>query len=418
MSPDVRFRKQRTIAFSLGALAFVIAFFHRVAPGAIASDLREAFSASATMLGFIAALYFYPYAAMQLPSGVLADSMGPRKLFAGGLIVAGVGSLLFGLAGTPGLLLLGRGLVGLGVAVAFVSVLKLIATWYDEREFGTWVGVLMMLGNLGGMLATSPLAWIVQYVSWRTVFASVGVLSLVLAACIWLWVRDTPGETPPKRAAFSPSAWWQGFARVAGNWETWPVFLIHMCLIGPYLAFVGLWAVPYMTDGMGLSRNDATLHVTAMVIVFAVASYVVGSMSDRLRRRQPFLRSLSILFFLSWIPWVMGWQMSSLELYVVFMAMGLGIAGPGLSWALGKELNPPELSGTATSLVNTGGFLGVAILQPLVGWVLDQGSGALTLADYRRGAAVLFAMACIGMVAMFLIRETGCRNAYREPVPA
>ena len=138
----------RALAFALGAAAFVLAFFHRVAPGAIAADLRSTFGASATTLGFIAAFYFYPYAAMQLPSGLLADSIGPRRLFTAGSLVAGAGSLLFAYAPSVGWLLAGRALVGLGVAVAFVSVLKLIASWYSEREFGTWVGVLQMLGNL------------------------------------------------------------------------------------------------------------------------------------------------------------------------------------------------------------------------------------------------------------------------------
>src|SRR5262245_57815946 len=182
----------RNRAYWLGAAAFVLAFFHRVAPGAIATDLRETFHTSATMLGFIAAFYFYPYAAMQLPSGVLADSVGPRRLFTAGSLVAGVGSLMFAFATDVGWLLLGRALVGLGVAVAFVSVLKLIATWFSEREFATWVGVLQLIGNLGGMLGAWPLAWLVERVSWRLVFAAAGVISLVVAACIWLWVRDSP----------------------------------------------------------------------------------------------------------------------------------------------------------------------------------------------------------------------------------
>jgi sugar phosphate permease len=418
MVPDsAGFKRQRTIAFSLGAMAFIIAFFHRVAPGAIAADLRDSFSASATMLGFIAALYFYPYAAMQLPSGVLADTIGPRKLFAGGLIVAGAGSLLFALAPGTALLLLGRGLVGLGVAVAFVSVLKLIANWYGEHEFGTWVGVLMMVGNLGGMLATSPLAWITQHVSWRTVFAVVGGLTLFLALCIWLGVRDSPQDKPAAAPARS-AGWWAGFSRVAANGRTWPVFAIHFCLIGAYLTFAGLWAVPYMTDGLGYSRTAATLHVTVMILAFAFASFAVGAISDRTRQRLPLLRWLSVAFFLSWTPWVLGWQMSPVVSYFFFILMGVGIAGPSLSWALGKELNPPELAGTATSLVNTGGFLGVAIFQPLVGWVLDQGGSALTVADYRRASIVLAAISLVGLVAAFRIPETGARNVYKGPLPA
>lgn len=425
MADPHRYRRLRRTAFSLGAMAFVIAFFHRVAPGAIAADLRETFGASATALGFIAALYFYPYAAMQLPSGLLADSIGPRRLFAGGLLVAGAGSLLFAHAPDVTWLLAGRALAGLGVAVAFVSVLKLIASWYSEHEFGTWVGVLMLAGNLGGVMGTAPLAWATQYVSWRDVFAILGTLTLGLALCIWWWVRDDPrdaglqplpqGARKRVDASAARASWRENFSRVVANRDTWPVFVIHLGLIGPYLTFCGLWAVPYLTDGLGLTRASATLHVTAMILAFAFASFAVGALSDRMRRRLPLLRGLTLLYTACWLPWVMGWHLPAAASFAAFALMGIGIAGASLAWALAKELNPPDLAGTATSLVNMGGFIGTALLQPLVGWVLDLGGAEPSLADYRRAAAVLAVTALLGAVAAFRIRETGCRNAWAAP---
>ena len=418
-----RYRRLRGLAFALGAAAFILAFFHRVAPGAIAADLRATFDTSATTLGFIAALYFYPYSAMQLPSGVLADSIGPRRLFTAGSVVAGVGSLMFAFAPDVPWLLAGRALVGLGVAVAFVSVLKLIASWFSEREFGTWVGVLMLLGNLGAVLAAYPLGWVTQYVSWRTVFVVTGVLSLALALCIWLWVRDDPREAglPSPHAldgradsAGTHAGWWDGVARVARNRDTWRGFFMHLGMIGSYLTFTGLWAVPYLTDGLGLTRASATLHVTATIIAFALGSFAVGTISDRMGRRLPLLRALSLLYLASWLPWVMGWPLPLAASIAAFFLMGVGIAGATLAWALAKELNPPALSGTATSLVNTGGFLGTALFQPLVGWVLDRFGAGAALEGYRSAAAVLAAIALTGVAAAFRMRETHCRNIYAE----
>ena len=394
-----------------------------MAPGAIAADLRATFDTSATTLGFIAALYFYPYSAMQLPSGVLADSIGPRRLFTAGSVVAGVGSLMFAFAPDVPWLLAGRALVGLGVAVAFVSVLKLIASWFSEREFGTWVGVLMLLGNLGAVLAAYPLGWVTQYVSWRTVFVVTGVLSLALALCIWLWVRDDPREAglPSPHAldgradsAGTHAGWWDGVARVARNRDTWRGFFMHLGMIGSYLTFTGLWAVPYLTDGLGLTRASATLHVTATIVALAFGSFAVGTISDRMGRRLPLLRALSLLYLASWLPWVMGWRLPLAASIAAFFLMGVGIAGATLAWALAKELNPPALSGTATSLVNTGGFLGTALFQPLVGWVLDRFGAGVALEGYRCAAAVLAAIALTGVAAAFRMRETHCRNIYAE----
>lgn len=409
-----RFRRLRRTAYGLGAAAFVLAFFHRVAPGAIAADLREAYAASATALGFIAALYFYPYAAMQLPSGVLADSVGPRRLFTAGSLVAGTGSLVFAFAPDVGWLLFGRALVGLGVAVAFVSVLKLIASWYRDAEFGTWVGVLMLLGNLGGVAGAYPLAWVTQFVSWRTVFAAAGVISLLVGFAIWLWARDSPhdaglGAAPAKDLARQRAGWWKGLGEVAANRHTWPGFAMHLGMIGSYLTFSGLWAVPYLTDGLGLTRESATLHVTVMIIAFAFASPVVGALSDRMGKRLPLLRALSLLYLASWVPWIMDWHLPALASHLAFVLMGVGIAGASLAWALAKELNPPALAGTATSLVNTGGFLGTALFQPAIGLVLDLNPG-----DYRLAASVLAGIAFGGVAAAFLIRETRCRNVYAE----
>lgn len=416
----------RRLAYSLGAAAFVLAFFHRLAPGAIATDLREAYGASGTALGFIAALYFYPYAAMQLPSGVLADSIGPRKLFTAGALVAGAGSILFALAPDVALLLVGRALVGFGVAVAFISVLKLIASWFREREFGTYIGLLMFIGNLGGMLAAWPLAWVTQYVSWREVFVAAGLLSFALAAAIWWWVRDDPrdaglpsvhaleGRAEPAR---SHAGWRDGLSQVARNPWTWVCFVAQFGVVSSYLAFSGLWAVPYLSEGLGMSRSLATAHATLMIFGFAVGALVAGTASDRVGRRTPLLRAMLAVYLACWLPWVAGWHLPPALSFATFLFLGLGMGGLSLTWACTKELNPPALAGTATSLVNSGGFLGTALLQPLVGWVLDRGAaGALAAHDYQRGIAVLGAVALVGVGAAFFIPETRCRNVYGSRV--
>jgi len=418
-----RHARLRRTAFALGAAAFVLAFFHRLAPGAIAADLRDAYGASGTALGFVAALYFYPYAAMQLPSGVLADTIGPRKLFTIGSVVAGAGSILFGVAPGVATLLLGRALVGFGVAVAFISVLKVIASWFREREFGTYTGLLMFIGNLGGMLAAWPLAWLTQQVSWRHVFVAAGAVSLGLAAAIWRWVRDDPraaglrgahvpegGSAPDTAAATADRPHWrEGISKVARNRWTWVCFAAQCGVVASFLSFSGLWAIPYLSQGLGMSRDLATTHATLMILGFALGALVAGTASDRMGRRVPLMRSMLTVYAACWLPWVAGWSLPSALSLAVFFLLGLGMGGISLTWACSKELNPPALAGTATSLVNTAGFLGTALLQPLVGWVLDRSGG-----DYRQAVIVLGAVALAGVAAVYRIPETRCRNVYAD----
>jgi MFS family permease len=216
-------------------------------------------------------------------------------------------------------------------------------------------------------------------------------------------------------AQVSRGAWLSGLAQVAANGQTWLTFVVLFGMIGSYLTFSGLWAVPYLTDALGMDREGATLHVTVMILGFAFGAPAVGMLSDRIGLRLRPLRILSIFYMACWVPWVMGWSMPAWASMAVFAGMGLGISGAITCWALAKENNPPALSGTATSLVNTGGFFAVALLQPAVGWIIDHAGGAPVLDTYRSAAALLAGVALAGVLAAFGLRETHCRNVHAAP---
>ncbi len=424
LSPAQRaqLHRLRWTAFVVVGLAFVLSFFHRFAPAAIASDLQAAFQIHSAALGGLAATYFYVYTVMQIPTGVLADTLGPRRIVAAGGVVAGLGSILFGMADTFSLATIGRLLVGLGVSVTFIALLKLNAVWFNERHFGTLAGLTILLGNLGAVLAASPLAWVLGYVSWRDVFVVVGLLSLFLAWLAWWLVHDNPTEVglPSLRELDGKAAhpahaghWYDGLSQVAGNRASWPGFFVNLGVSGTLFAFAGLWSVPFLTQGHGWDRATATAHTSILLAAFAVGAFFIGTLSDRLGRRKPVLIAACGLYIVCWLPLLLGWELRPGWSHALFFLMGLGAAGFTLTWACAKEVNRHALSGMATSLVNTGAFLGAAILQPLVGWAIDRAAGgagqALTLAHYQIGIAVLFGFALFGWLASFALRETNCR---------
>ncbi len=426
--PEVlaRLRRLRWTAFALVGAGYVLSFFHRIAPAAIASELRLAFGASGAQLGALAATYFSVYTAMQVPTGVLVDSLGPRRIAALGGLVAGLGSIAFGAAGSLGVASAGRALVGLGVSVTFIALLKLVAAWFREREFATLSGVVMFMGNVGAVLSAAPLAWAVTLTSWRNVFLAIGVSSIAGAAITWLLVRDRPEDAglpsmreldgmaphPPHRGR-----WWEGLWVVARNPASWPGFFVNMGIGGTYLAFAGLWAVPFLTEAHGMSRATATWHTTLMLVCFALSSLATGRLSDRLGRRRPLMLGLGLAYLLCWAPWLAGARPPLWATLALFGAMGASAPAFTLSWASVKEVNPPALSGTAMALVNAGVFLGPTIYQPLVGWVLDRAAAARGAAgapaagagyapeDFRRGLWVLAAFAFMGLFAALLVRE-------------
>jgi MFS family permease len=395
----------RRIAFALGVTAFGLAFFHRVAPAALAEELTRAFEASATALGVLAATYFYVYALMQLPTGVLVDTLGPRRVLAAGTLLAGAGSLVFALSDSFLGAAMGRTLVGLGVSVAFVCVLKINANWFDERRFATATGWANLVGIVGAFAATAPLAWLITAISWRTLFALLGLFSLAHASLTIWKLHDAPGDAPRRAVAPSGVRWHEGLLSVIRNRATWPAFWVNFGLSGVNMSFIGLWAVPFLVQTYGFSLIEASRHTSVMLAGYAVSTVLVGWASDRLERRRPLMIVLTSLYLLCWLAWLAGvppgWT------YPLAGAMGILVSGLSLSWACGKEVNAPEHAGMATSFVNMGGFLAAGILQPLVGWVLDA------TGHFGPALLVFTLFAACGLAGALFITETRCRNIWR-----
>jgi sugar phosphate permease len=396
--------------FAIALVSFVLSFVHRTAQAAIAGEMTQAFSISAAVLGTLAATYFYVYTLLQIPVGVLADTLGPRRILTAGSAIAAVGSLLFALAPAWEIAAVGRTLVGIGVSVAFLAVLKVSAVWFVPGRFATLVGVTMFAGNLGAVAAGAPLAWAVTLTSWRVVFVAIAAASALLALATWLRVRDSPqqlgfapvAEAVPASAARVP--WLQALARVLANRTTWPAFVANAGIGGSYLAFAGLWGVPYLQQVYGMPRVAAAQHTSLLLLGVAFGSLAIGVISDRLRSRHAVMRAFVVAYALSWLPWLtqVDWPMWATLGW--FFVMGLLIPGFTLSWTIAKEANPPQYSGIATSVVNVGIFLGTGILQPLVGWVLDQGRAAGDLAGaWAGGIWIMAGAAGVGALMTFLV---------------
>ncbi|MBF0214496.1 MAG: MFS transporter [Magnetococcales bacterium] len=409
---DARLVRLRWMAFVIVGLAYMLSFFHRYAPATISADLQRAFQASGAALGSLAATYFYVYMVMQIPTGILVDTLGPRAVVAMGGLIAGIGSWLFGVSDTLTAAMIGRLLIGLGVSVTFIALLKLNAVWFHDRHFATITGATILLGNLGALLAAAPLTWALGHVSWRSVFVTAGELSLLMAALAWLpSLRERDGKAAHPA---HEGHWWDGLRMVLKNRATWPGLWVNMGMAGSLFAFGGLWAVPFLRDGYGLDRAAATDRTTLLLLGFSIGAFFVGTISDRIGRRKPVMIAGALAYCLCWVSMVSGLPMAGASGYFVFLAMRLCASSFTLSWACAKEVNAHALSGMATSVVNIGGFLGTAILQPLVGWAIDRAQAGAThtptgLEAYRVGMVILLGFALVGLVSTLFIRETFCR---------
>jgi sugar phosphate permease len=198
--------------------------------------------------------------------------------------------------------------------------------------------------------------------------------------------------------------WLHAVIRVLSNRSTWPAFLVNAGVAGSFLAFAGLWAVPFLQQTRGMSRVDAAQHTSLLLLGVAIGSVTIGVLSDRLRSRTGVMRAFVLLYTLSWAPWLLHLVWPPWATLTWFLLMGLLIPGFTLSWTIAKEANPPEFSGIATSIVNVGIFLGTGILQPWVGWILDRGRLAGDLADaWDRALWLLAGASALGTVMTWLI---------------
>jgi len=415
-------RRRRWMALAIVALAYILSFFQRFAPAGIAQDLAAAFQTSAASLGVLAATYFYIYTLMQIPTGILADTLGPRRILALGGIIGGLGSLLFGFAPTLDLALVGRTLVGLGVSVTFIAMLKLVAVWFEENRFATIVGICMLVGNLGSVLAGAPLSAMAQATGWRGVFIGVGVISLALGVLCWLIVRDAPTATGEAvRPRFDRTVVLSSLLAVIRNRATWPAALVNTGMSGSFFTFAGLWATPYLMQVHGMERSTAANHLSLWFGGFAVGCLFIGGLSDRLGRRKPVMIAVSHVYVAIWLLLLSCVTMPLSLSYLLFALLGLSTAGFSLTWACAKEVNPPLLSGMSTSVANMGGFLCAAIMQPVVGWLMDLGwhgemvGGARVydVGTWQNGVLAVTLCAALGAAAGWRIRETRCRNIWQ-----
>ncbi len=422
-----RFVRARWTVFWLLVGSYIMVYFHRMAPGVVSADLMEAFGTTGAALGSLAATYYYIYTAMQIPSGVLADTLGPRVSVAAGGLVAGAGSILFGLADDFASASWGRFLVGLGVSVVFVGLMKSNAVWFSERQYGRISGLTLLIGNLGSILAAGPLALLLTGVSWRQVFIGAGIASLALAGLTLLLVRNRPEDAgfPSVREQEGLSAhprreqhWVRDLQDVLRRRDVWPGFWVNFGVTGSLFAFAGLWGVPLMRDLYGLDRTGASLYTTAALAGFAIGSFKAGWISDRIGRRRPVIAGGAALSCLAWLglillPWGDGW--SGFLLYTI---LGLAAGGFVVTYAAAKECLPASVSGMAIALVNTGLFLGAAVMQPAFGWVLDlswdgslrDGVRIYSQGDYRNGLWLSFGFALLALIAALRVRETYCRH--------
>lgn len=412
--------------WGLGAALYLVGFYQRVAPAVITNELMMDFALGAAALGNLSAFYFYSYVAMQIPTGIIADRWGPRRLLTLGAAVAAAGTLMFALAGNLFLANAGRLLIGGSVAVAFVSMMKLASHWFAPRQFALATGMALFCGILGAVFAGVPLRLLVSQFGWRPVMAASALVTAAVAAVMWIVVRDDPSEKgyatyfagAGHHSEESVSAL-DGLAQVLRYANSWLLFLAPGGVVGTVLTFAGLWGVPFLTTHYRLSTTQAAALTSTLMVAWALGGPAFGALSDRVGRRKPLYVAGAAVVLASWAVILFVPELPYSLLTVLLIVAGFFSGCMIVGFAFAKESVPPHLAGTVSGLVNMGVMMGPMLMQPAVGWMLDRnwrgvaqnGVRIYDLAAYRSGFALMLAWAALALALLLFTRETHCRQA-------
>jgi MFS family permease len=391
-------------------------FFHRLCPAVIALDIQSSFGIGGTLLGVFGSAYFYSYAAMQLPTGLMADSWGPRKTVSAFLVLAGLGSMLMGVASNLSVAITGRILVGFGVSTVFVCNFKLLAEWFSPRQFVLMGGAFMAAGGMGALSAGAPLAWLSNVIGWRMTLVTVGGVTLLMAAVVFAFVRNRPVDlgqpmSGPEHAKQTPGiGLWQGMRMVIKSGRFWPIAVWAFCVVGISFAVGGLWGGPYLMQVYGLDKTAAGGVLSTFAVALMIGSPLMSWAANRFGRK-PVLIACSLILMGS--SGLLSWFVDGMTLpvlYILFFCFFVtgGAIGPVVA-AVSKELFPIAISGTAVGIVNIFPFMGAAVFQVLIGAVLtpeNSGRALYSLTSFRYMFLICLAAAVLSLAVAFILQET------------
>ncbi|GAA3351919.1 MFS transporter [Amorphoplanes nipponensis] len=396
--------------WAVGLTAYVVAVLHRTSLGVAGLDAQVRFDIGAGALASFAVLQLLVYAGLQVPVGLLLDRFGSVRLVVGGAVVMAAGQALMAFSDGVTGAVLARVLVGAGDAMTFISVLRLVPQWFPARRVPVVTQLTGLSGQLGQVLSAVPLAALLAGPGWTTAFVSAAGAGVFVAVVALVALHDTPQRRVNSGAALTlgqlgsdlASAWRHPGTRL-GLWT-------HFTTQFPGTVFALIWGYPFLVAGEGLSRGTASALLTLFVLTGMAAGPVVGV----LVQRHPLRRSWLVLGVIgaNALGWglVIAWPGRAPLAVLVVLVLALGLGGPGsmIGFEFARTFNPPNRLGTATGIVNVGGFVASLVSILLVGLILDARTGgraAYDIVDFKVAMSVQFAIGVIGLIGILRTRK-------------
>ena len=369
MTPALR--RQGLVIVTTLATAYVASHFFRASNVTIGLDLMRDLAIGPEALGALTGAFFFGFSAMQIPCGFFFDRYGPRLTVFGMLLLATIGGLVFTLAPSWPLLLTGRALMGAGFGVMLIGSMVVISRWFSPDRFSTLAGMVMSIGLIGNLLATTPLAWGADQIGWRGVFAMGLLFTFVAAVAVFLVVRDAPPGHPfLERKTETASEMLRGLGEVLRNRRLHFILALNFCNYACTFTVQGLWGGPFLREVHGLSKIQSGNVLLSAVVAYQVGVLLFGPL-DRLLDTRKWIVVAGTVVIASILA-TLGLTSGGPTWLAVgsIVAIGFFSASSTMIMTHGRGVIPDRLIGRGMATINTAVMFGVACMQTLSGVIL------------------------------------------------
>ncbi|OZC97548.1 MFS transporter [Rhodococcus sp. 06-235-1A] len=395
------------VVWGVGVFAYIVGVLHRTSFGVAGLSAADRFSVSPSLLSSFVVLQVIVYATMQIPAGVLLDRIGSRRMIAAGALIMASAQITLALTESLPVAVAARAFVGVGDALTFISVLRLVPLWFTPRRVPIVSQLTGLLGQLGQVLSAVPFLILLNGPGWTFAFGSAAALGLLALVLVLALVRDRPSDGA--EPVFEPTSLRQTLTSIAEVWRrpgTRLGFFSHMGTQFSITVFALLWGVPYLTSAQGLSAATAGALLTVSVAAAVVSGIVVGLLTGRYPMRRSWLVLAIMVSNAAMWAIVLALPGPAPLWLLVLLVVVISVGGPGsvIGFDLARTFNPSANLGTAQGMVNIGGFLASLLVIAGIGWILDA-MGGYTFDGFRVALLVQFPVWIVAITGVLLTRR-------------
>ncbi len=413
----------RWAIFIVLAIAYFFVYFHRTTGGAISEGLQEYFGVGSASVALLASAYLYAYTLMQIPSGILTDTLGPRKAASIFIALIAVGSILSAYSAQCGdfnLMIAGKFIIGIGAAVIYIPIMKILAVWFRRNEFATSTGILLIVGNAGAIAAATPMVVMMDTLGIEMTYIVLAIITAVIALLSWFLVRNHPSEKgypsledivyeetgKPMEESTSARVGTIEALKVTftSGMKFWPLALWFFIIYGCLMFWQASQCGSYYTNVYGWDAGSAGWMVTMVGVGMAAGSMIGGTLSDKvLHSRKKVLIFSTLTFTAMWaVIYFTAGEINDFNTQLVINLLFGFFSGPlTVCFAQIKELFPIAMTGTSVAALNVFPFAGGAILITLGGFIIQD----KTLAEFETAWLMCLILMLVCCVLAFLTQE-------------